>query len=167
MSARVRPRQGWFWGLGLVLCIGAGSGQAQTRWLTVGDAVLGTMRAGWDLGGGVAVSFGVTREVFLNGTLAVSTSFQIADVSRMAPGQAEELQRALSGMQLVQNGTQSVFSPGTATSPIGTTIQNSLNNQTIRTLTIIDTRTDGARMLRGLNSTGALQDALVNSRAVK
>jgi hypothetical protein len=175
MKPRAMSNRGRLFVFGALVCVHAGCLQAQSqsqsqsgpesRWLTVGDAVLDVTRGGFDLGGGVAVSFGITREAFLNGTLAVSTSFQIADVSRLAPAQAQQIQTALSGMQLIQNGTNSVFMPGPAPSMIGTTIQNTLNNQSIRAQTVIDVGTDGARMLRGLNSTGTLRDAMVNSLA--
>ncbi|WP_454765693.1 hypothetical protein [Cupriavidus campinensis] len=67
------------------------------KWKPVAQARLDEKRGGFDVGG-LQVSFGIDRAVFVNGALAVSTSINIPDVSRITAAQAQQLAAALSGV---------------------------------------------------------------------
>lgn len=67
------------------------------KWKPVAQARLDTQRGGFDVGG-LQVSFGIDRAVFVNGALAVATSINIPDVSRITAAQAQQLQATLGGV---------------------------------------------------------------------
>ncbi|MGO4764684.1 hypothetical protein AB4120_19290 [Cupriavidus sp. 2KB_3] len=67
------------------------------KWKPVAQARLDKQRGGFDVGG-LQVSFGIDRAVFVNGALAVATSINIPDVSRITAAQAQQLQATLGGV---------------------------------------------------------------------
>ncbi|MEO8407109.1 MAG: hypothetical protein ABI476_01600 [Oxalobacteraceae bacterium] len=144
---------------------------AKDQWLaavTVSDTDLDQMRGGFDTGSGLLVSFGIQRAVYINGNLVTTTSFHIPDVSKVTSAQAAMLGSAAGTVNVVQNGPGNTIQSGALSQAVaGTVIQNSLNNQHIQNLTIIDTTTNSLGMLKSLNSQSALKDALSNSLLAK
>jgi len=67
------------------------------KWKPVAQARLDKQRGGFDVAG-LQVSFGIDRAVFVNGALAVATSINIPDVSRITAAQAQQLQATLGGV---------------------------------------------------------------------
>lgn len=63
-------------------------------WTPVASARLEELRGGFETGG-LQVSFGIERAVYINGNLVVSTSLVIPDVSRITSEQAGRLAAAL------------------------------------------------------------------------
>ena len=157
--------------LGLSLALAAGACSADTPrapadaavWMTVGDATLETMRGGFDLGGGVMVSFGISRVISVNGVLMASTAFHVPDLGRVTPAQATAFERHVGSASLVQVGSGNVAPSGAAAVPAAVIVQNTLNDQSIQTRTVIDTTTNGMSLAKGLNAGAALQDALVRA----
>lgn len=157
------------------LCVGASalaqwpgasgpvSSDEATQWRTVGDQALDQMRGGFDMGGGVVVSFGLARSVDVNGVLVATTSFQIADVSKITAAQAVALNKQLGTLNLVQNGAGNSFQAGASSSTVGTFVQNTLNNQTIQTRTMINSSTNGMSLAKGINTAATVRDSLLNS----
>lgn len=75
---------------------------------------------------------------------------------------------ANSATGLVQNGLGNLFSPATlAQGTVGTFIQNSVNNQTIQSLTIINATTNSLELLKGANLQSTLFDALTQSAGAR
>ncbi len=136
---------------------------ATKLWRTVGDDKLDSMRGGFDLGAGMMVSFGVTRAVYVNGALVATTSFQVADVGRLTSTQAQQFGNQLAGLNLVQNGPGNVFQATLPSSTLATFVQNTLDNQRIQSRTVIDATTNGASLVRGINTGAAIQAAVRNS----
>lgn len=132
-------------------------------WRTVGDQTLDQMRGGFDLGGGVVVSFGLARAVDINGVLVTTTSFQIADVSKITAAQATALNKQISTLNLVQNGPGNSFQPTASSSTVGTFVQNTLNNTNIQTRTLINSTTNGMSLAKGINTAATVRDSLLNS----
>lgn len=107
------------------LCLlGAWAGLAQAAaptqiWHAVSDRTLDTQRGGFSFGGGLEVSFGITRSVFINGELITETVLNIARVADITPAWAARLREELQSLTLVQNGPGNTFVAGTApaTSP--------------------------------------------------
>lgn len=131
-------------------------------WTTVGDATLDLMRGGFDLGGGLIVSFGISRVIAVNGVLMVSTAFQVPDLGRITPAQAAAFERHLGEASLVQVGAGN-SAPASGSLPAAAIVQNTLNNQSIQTRTVIDITTNGMSMAKGMNAGAALQDALMRA----
>lgn len=132
------------------------------EWVPLAAARLGDMRGGIDLPSGLNVSFGIERVVHVNGALVASTSLNIANLGSMTPEQASAL-GAISTPTVVQIGEGNTFDPammfnGGAT---GLVIQNTLNGQDIRALTIVNVGVDTLGMLQNMNSYAAMQNALL------
>ena len=121
-----------------------------------------TLRGGFDLGSGLFVSFGISRAVYINNQLVTTTSFQTSGLDKLAQVQFAELARQLTAQQqqVVQNGPGNTVDTGALSLPLATYIQNTLNNQTIRTETVIPAHTNGAALLRTMNLQATINDAV-------
>ncbi len=104
--------------------IAARGGMAQ--WRAVDSARLDELRGGFEAGG-LQVSFGIERAVYINGNLVVQTSLVIPDVSRITAEQAGRLAAALqtaanagavaAAALGAQGGQGSASGPGASASP--------------------------------------------------
>jgi len=176
--------------LALLLALAAATAGAQpgnkapaaprATWMTVGDATLESMRGGFDLGGGLMVSFGISRAITVNGVLLAATTFNIPDVARITAVQAAALERQMNSTSLVQVGPNNsvvaassvagtaagaAAAPAPASLPAAATVvQNTLDNQLIQTRTLIDTTTNAMSLAKSINAAGALRDALLRGR---
>ena len=133
-------------------------------WWAVGDQKLSQLRGGFDLGSGLFVSFGISRAVYINNQLVTTTSFQTSGLDKLAQVRIAELTQQLQAQQqVVQNGPGNTVDAGALTVPLATYIQNTLNNQTIRTETVIQATTNGGALLRLMNLQSTINDAVNRS----
>ena len=135
-------------------------GELGTEWQPVDPARLAQMRGGFQMPSGMMLSFGIERVVFLNGELTARIAVQIPDVARITPEQAQALADFNRGM-VVQIGEGNRFDPAQGAG--GLVIQNTLDDQDIRTLTRIEVGTDTLGAYQNLNANGALTDALIRT----
>jgi len=82
-------------------------------WLAASNKTLDGMRGGFDIGAGLMVSFGVVRSIAINGNLLVTTSFNIADLSKITPLQAALISQQVGALNLIQNGPGNTVQPST------------------------------------------------------
>ena len=137
---------------------------AAPLWLAASDHALDQLRGGFDLGGGLMVSFGITRAVFINGQLVTSTSFQVGDVTKLTSAQADVFrQQVFTQARVVQNGAGNTVDAPSAAAPLSTYIQNTLNDQTIRNQTVIQATSCGLSIMKGLNLQATLNDSINNA----
>lgn len=132
-------------------------------WHTVSDRMLDQLRGGFNIGGGLLVSFGITRTVYINGALVTETTLNLGELSQLTPAQALQLNGQLSGLNLVQNGPGNSVAGNPAHIGTGTIIQNTLNNQQINVQTIINASSNGQGMARSMNAQGTINDALARA----
>jgi hypothetical protein len=135
-------------------------GELGGEWQPVDPARLAQMRGGFQMPSGMMLSFGIERVVFLNGELSARIAVQIPDVARITPEQAQALADFNRGL-VVQIGDGNRFDPTQAAG--GLVIQNTLDDQDIRTLTRIDVGVDTLGAYQNLNASGALTDALIRA----
>ena len=135
-------------------------GELGTEWQPVDPARLAQMRGGFQMPSGMMLSFGIERVVFLNGELTARIAVQIPDVARITPEQAQALADFNRGM-VVQIGEGNRFDPAQVAG--GLVIQNTLDDQDIRTLTRIEVGVVTLGAYQNLNSHGALTDALIRA----
>lgn len=138
----------------------------ESIWITASDRTLDKMRGGFDLGAGLMVSFGISRAVYINGQLITSTTFQIGDLTSLTPPQAAALSQQISTQtqaQVVKNGPGNTVELNVGTVPLATYIQNTVNNQTIRSQTIIDVTSNGMGMIKGMNLQATINEAVANA----
>ena len=132
--------------------------------VAVNDRRLDATRGGFDLGNGLLASFGIERTVYVNGNLISSTSVNIPDIGRMTPDQASALAAATGTVNIIQNGANNTVDPATFNHAMtATVIQNSLDNQDIRSLTTINTTVNSQNMLRNFGLQESLQTGLIGS----
>lgn len=125
---------------------------------------LDSMRGGFTIGHGLDVSFGLTRTGSINGVEQFSNSFTIDDFGA-GSGSAN-----LSGMRptLLQNGSGNYVSQGVLDSMalgFGNVIQNTLDDQTISTMSIYDISLQNVPgVVQGISGSRALTDSIGASR---
>jgi len=151
-------------------CFGAGPGSQRGglfnpgEWKAVSNDQLDTLRGGFETGNGMTVSFGLVRTVTINGDVVNRTSFNLPDVSKISAEQARAVSAAIAETSVVQNGSGNVVSDSVRSQLAGgTLIQNSLNNQTIQTLTVINAGVNSLGLFKSLNLQNALKDSLFGS----
>lgn len=139
--------------------------EAGDGWTPVLDAVLDAARGGYELGGGLVMSLGIERLAMVNGNVVSSTSFSIADLSKLGAGEAALAGDAAAALNQLQNGAGNVFQAALAAqaTTAGTVIQNTLNDQVLRTQTVINSSVNSLELLKMLNFEAGLRDALSNA----
>ncbi len=125
-------------------------------WVALDDPLLDTLRGGFDMGNGLRVSFGVMRSIAINGEQVSRTSFHVSDLKSITPDQARSASNAIGQVSLVQ--------PEMSGASI---VQNSLNNQHISSLTEINTTVNSMGLIKTMNASSTLQDALLGSVGVR
>ena len=165
-------RSRWLMAMSVLLLGAASMAQADTSlnmteepaWLTVSNKRLDKMRGGFDLGLGMMVSFGISRATYVNQELVTSLTLQLGNLSKLTAQQAQNLSQQINMQpQVIQNGSGNVVDSGALNLPLGTYVQNTLNNQVLRTQTVIDITTNGLSMLKNSNFQTTVQDAITNA----
>jgi hypothetical protein len=153
---------------GAFFCSSLGAGEKKTflpeEWTAVSEKQLDAQRGGFDVGAGLAVSFGLVRSVMVNGEMVHQTSFNLPDLSQISSDQARVASAAIAESGLIQIGPSNFVDAGAMSGSLtGTLIQNSLNDQKIQSLTIINTGVNSMGLLKGINTQMALSDALISA----
>lgn len=155
----------WLIATGLLCLLSAaphvGATLPEAEWAAVSDETLEQARGGFEMPGGLSLSFGIERLVSINGNVVSSVSFSIADVTRLSVEEANLARTAVASMNVLQNGAGNVFAAGSlAHTMAGTVIQNTLNDQVLRTQTIVNTSVNSLELLKVANFQDTLQNAL-------
>lgn len=100
----------------------------------------------------------------INGDLVTQTSFNLPDVKKINAEQAQIASLAIAETGVVQNGAGNILTNGIRSElPISTVIQNTLNDQSIETLTVINAGVNSLGLLKSINTQTTLKDALLGS----
>ncbi|QNB00410.1 hypothetical protein [Massilia sp. Se16.2.3] len=126
----------------------------------VDAAALDEARGGFITADGLTVTLGLERLVTINGNVVERTELQLGDIGKLASGQASVSSETLGQLRLIQNGEVRAITPDSTTLLGGTIIQNSLNDQLIKSQTAINATVNSAGMLRALNFGASLNNAL-------
>ncbi|WP_299342554.1 hypothetical protein [uncultured Pseudoxanthomonas sp.] len=135
-------------------------GDLGAEWQPVDPGRLDRMRGGFQMPSGMMLSFGIERVVYLNGELTARIAVHVPDVARLTPEQAQALADFNRGL-VVQVGDGNRFDPVGAAG--GLVIQNTLDDQDIRTITRIDVGVDTLGAYQNLNAGDALNEALIRA----
>jgi hypothetical protein len=150
--------------LALAGCGVQAAAEPDDDWAPVDEEQLDQMRGGFTVPSGLTVSLGIDRLVSINGDIVSRTSFDIADLNHLSEEQARLTRDALSSVKLIQNGGDNIYQAGDASRVIGgVVIQNTLNDQLIRSETVISSTVNSASLLKTLNFQGSLSDALTRA----
>ncbi|NML17635.1 hypothetical protein [Azohydromonas caseinilytica] len=130
------------------------------------ESTLDTMRGGFIGDGGLKISFGIERAVYVNGNLVTTTSLNLSELGALSAGKGASLDLADAGTRiaLIQSGAGNTVLNNLGPAAIGTVIQNTLNGQKIQTMTVINATANSLSVLKSLdlerNVRGAITDAL-------
>jgi hypothetical protein len=133
-------------------------------WAPVAADVLDRTRGGFTLAAGLHVALGIERLVSINGNTVSRNLLQVPDMTRLSQEQARQAGEALASVQLIQNGNGNFYTAAMAPQTLGgTVIQNSLNDQLIRSQTVIHASVDSMGLLKTLNFQGSLGEAIART----
>jgi hypothetical protein len=125
---------------------------------------LDRVRGGFSLASGngeLQISIGIERAVFVDGVLKVSTKLDIPSLGSQIAGATN-----LAAMNIVQNGAGNAFIPASLSnlpSNVMTLVQNTLDNQTISNLNIINATVTSRDLLRSMAINSSVQEMLAGS----
>jgi hypothetical protein len=121
------------------------------------------VRGGFETSNGLVVSLGIERLVSINGNVVSTTQFNIADMARMSSAEAQIARDALQPFHLVQNGPGNSFTADDMPQLMSALlIQNSVNDQLIRSQTTINASVNTLATLKSMNLEATLRQALAN-----
>ena len=136
---------------------------AGARRRALGDHDLDQVRGGFDNGTGLKVSFGIERAVYINGSLVANSTLSVTELGKLAGGDVRASASDAAGLTLVQNGAGNVVATTSGTTGLGTVIQNSLNDQNIRNVTVINAAVNSAQLARGLALHSTLRNVAIDA----
>jgi hypothetical protein len=133
--------------------------------VALAEAALDGVRGGFDDGNGLRITFGIERAVYINGNLVATTNFNVADLGKVTGGQAAPVgvDKSNVGLLLIQNGPGNVVQPGIAQTTAGTVIQNTLNNQNINSVTLVNASVNSLQMFKGIDLQSMLRNVVTGT----
>ena len=131
--------------------------------VAVDDTQLDQMRGGFEVDGGLKMSFGIERVTYINGLLVSSQTLNVAELQSATGGHVMDALARAGGMGLVQNGDGNSFSLNANLQLAGNVVQNSADNQKILTQTVISSEVNSLQLLRSMNLQSAVQEGIIGS----
>ena len=124
----------------------------------VSDAVLDRMRGGFQSNPNAPImSFGIERSVYVNGQLVTSTKLNVPDLLQLTNNPSN-------AFTLIQNGAANAMTTHASSLPaLMSVIQNSLDNQTIQSQTVINATVAALSLARSLALGNAVSQANLNA----
>jgi hypothetical protein len=122
------------------------------------EGELDELRGGFELPGGLVMSFGIERLVYINGNLVSTTRVNLAELGELVGAGAPLA--AGTTVALIQNGPNNTAAEVLTSGALATVIQNSLNDQRIQAVTTINARVNSLELLRVQRFTETLRDAV-------
>ena len=136
----------------------------QGELISLNASELDQMRGGFETPTGLKISFGIERAVYINGNLVTTTSLNVSDLSKLSAGAAQAAGLSGASLGLIQNGPGNTFAPGQiAASSVATVIQNTLNDQKIQGVTLINATVNSLDLIRRSNVQSSILNGLTDS----
>lgn len=132
------------------------------KWTAVDEKRLANIRGGFVTTTGLILSLGIERSVSIDGTMVSQTNLHIQDVRSLTSADATALKNSLQPI-IVQRGQANLLPSSASQLPAATFVQNSLNDQSIRTNTVISTTVNSGSMLKEINFMSSVHDANIGS----
>ena len=138
---------------------------AQRTLVALDETALDGLRGGFIGDGGLKISFGIERAVYINGSLVTTTSLNLSELGTLSAGKAAALSLPEVGNRIafIQNGTGNTVLTNLGPAAIGTVIQNTLNGQKIQTLTTINATANSLGVLKSIEAQRNLRSAITDS----
>lgn len=130
--------------------------------LAISAGALDRVRGGY-AGEGLNVTFGIERAVYINGTLATTTSLNVTDLGQINAGRGA-VGLDTGTIALIQSGTGNIVAGALiGSSAMGTIVQNTLDGQKIQNVTIINATANSLGVFRTMNLQSSLRGAVIDS----
>jgi hypothetical protein len=138
---------------------------AQRTVVALDETALDTMRGGFIGDGGLKISFGIERAVYVNGNLVTTTSLNLSALGTLSAGKAASLVLPDAGarLALIQSGAGNTLLTNLGPAAIGTVIQNTLDGQNIQTRTVINATVNSLSVLKSLDLQRNLRSAATDA----
>ncbi|WP_051244515.1 hypothetical protein [Azohydromonas australica] len=138
---------------------------AQRTLVALDETALDTLRGGFVGDGGLRISFGIERAVYVNGSLVTTTSLNLSELGTLSAGKAAAMKLPEVGnrIALIQNGAGNAVLTSLGPRAIGTVIQNTLDGQKIQTLTTINATANSLGVLKSIEAQRNLRSAITDS----
>ncbi len=123
------------------------------------DETLEQMRGGFSINNSqILLSLGFQQVTYINGILAATTTINLPQLNSVTP---IPIQQNFIPSQIIQNGPGNTYIPPVPLpSNVMTVIQNSLNNQVINHMTIINATIASTQLINAMNMASTLRQAL-------
>ncbi len=131
--------------------------------VAVTPAQLDEMRGGFEIDGGLKLSFGIERASYINGVLVSTQTLNVPSLTAASQGVFAEAMARAGSMGLIQNGNGNSFTINANTNLTGNIIQNTVDNQKIETKTVVDSTVNSLQVLRSLNLQSAVRDGIIGA----
>ena len=135
--------------------------------MAVSESSLDEVRGGFQTDSGLQISFGIERAVYINGSLVPTPpTLNVVEAGGAAGLQVRSLPGGATpgNLALIQNGAGNTFTTGPLSpSAVATVIQNTLDGQSIQSVTKIDATVNSLQMIRSQNFESSLRGAIIDS----
>ncbi len=132
-------------------------------WTAVDADTLDEARGGFETPGGLNLSLGIERVVSINGEVMSRTSVALPDLATATAEQLAQARDALGSARLIQNGAGNFIATDLGLGNGGTLVQNTLDDQTIKTYTTISSTVNSMALIKDINFQSTIRDAIVRS----
>lgn len=130
--------------------------------VAISETSLDRVRGGY-AGEGLNISFGIERAVYINGSLATTTSVNVTDLGQLTAGRGTAVLDT-GTIALIQSGAgNSVAGASISASSMGTIVQNTLDGQKIQSVTVINATANSLGVFRTMNLQSSLRGAVIDS----
>lgn len=140
---------------------------ANSDWQPVGDTTLDSCRGGFTTPTGLILSIGIERIISINGDVVSHTMLQTGDLSTATGEHNSAARQDIALGSITQVGPNNTYRSALDQTIAGTFVQNTLNNQSIRSQTIINSTVNSASLLKDLNFQSTLRDSIISAILVK
>lgn len=126
----------------------------------VGDEALGEMRGGFTTDGGLQVSFGIDRAVYVDGNLVAQTHLEVNQLGQLSAGGVQSTPVA-GNVAVLQGGTvlQTIPLP----QGVATVIQNAADSRQLQSVTSVNAVVNSLALWHRLDVQTAVSEGLVGA----
>lgn len=136
---------------------------AARDWQPVSAETLDASRGGFTTPSGLELSLGIDRLVTINGNVVAHTMLQLGDISAVKGDPNTAVRDTLAVGKIIQNGPNNFYMGSLDQTVAGTVVQNTLNDQVIRSQTTITSTINSLSLLKDLNFQTTLRDAAISA----
>ena len=136
------------------------SAELPADWAPVDVALLDQIRGGFTTPSGLEMALGFERQVLVNGKVVARSSVELADLRQISADNVRLVRDARATGGLVQIGPNNSFQAATGNDALaGIVVQNTLNDQVIRSQTVINSSVNSAAMMKAINFQDSVRSA--------